>query len=469
MIHLYEEYGLKVFKYLRGEFAFILWDERNRTLIAARDRFGIKPLFYTQQKGAFYFASEIKALFIMGTSACWDNQSLFNNFFFYPNMDRTLFHGVYQIPPAHYLLISENNYSIRNYWDFNYPKKGEIDTNSSVQLETEVIEELRKEIYEAVKLRLVSDVNVGCYLSGGIDSSSVLGIASQIHSKPLKAFTIGFHSPIFNESEVAIDTATYCGAHFNLLNVSQNDLAEYFQKSVVSLESLMENSHWVARYLLSQYVRQQGIKVVLAGEGADEVFGGYAGFIEDLKQINNVAKKSIFLKNKLPISRLYENMGYQVNNHSLDKVEKTLGFIPTFLKNLIEQRSIFHNLLIDDFKSSFEDPYVSFLEHSNLMQQLKERNEVVQSLLLWSRSILTNYILVAERMDMANSVEVRLPYLDHRLVSYTTKIPVDMLLKNYKNKYIYRKCVQSFVTTKVSGREKRPFLAPPLSAKDPLF
>ncbi|XWE63924.1 asparagine synthase (glutamine-hydrolyzing) [Sporomusa sphaeroides] len=469
LIHLYEEYGLQMFEYLRGEFAFILWDERNRTLIAARDRFGIKPLFYTQQEDAFYFASEIKALFTMGISACWDKQSLFNNFFFYPSMDRTLYQGICQIPPAHYLLITEHNYSIRNYWNFDYPKKGEFDTNSNIQLETEVIEELRKGIYEAVKLRLVSDVKVGCYLSGGIDSSSVLGIASQVYGKPLDAFTIGFHLPIFNESEVAMETATHCGAHFNLINISQNDLATYFQKSVVSLEILMENSHWVARYLLSRYVRQQGIKVVLAGEGADEVFGGYAGFVEDLKKINDVAPKSIFLKNKLPISKLYENMGYQVTNYSLSKVEETLGFIPAFLRNLIDQRAIFHSLLTDDFRYSFDDPYVSFLGQSNLTQQLKERNEVVQSFLLWSRSILTNYILVAERMDMAHSVEVRLPYLDHKLVACTTKIPADVLLKSYQEKYLYRKCVEPFVTSKVFKRKKRPFLAPPLTTKDPLY
>lgn len=469
LIHLYEEYGLQIFEYLRGEFAFILWDERNRTLIAARDRFGIKPLFYTQQKDAFYFASEIKALFKMGISACWDKQSLFNNFFFYPDMDRTLYQGIHQIPPAHYLLITEFNYSIRDYWDFNYPPKKEIYTISSIKHKAEVIEELRKEIYEAVKLRLVSDVKVGCYLSGGIDSSSVLGIASQIYGKPLEAFTIGFHLPAFNESEVARDTATHCGAHFNLVNVSQNDLATYFQKSVVSLEILMENSHWVARYLLSQYVRQQGIKVVLAGEGADEVFGGYAGFVEDLKHINGVAKKSIFLKNKLPISEVYKNMGYQVTNHSLSKVEKNLGYIPTFLRNLIERRAIFHDLLLDDFKHSFDDPYVSFLEQSNLMQQLKKRHGVLQSLLLWSRSILANYILVAERMDMAHSIEVRLPYLDHKLVEYSTQIPIDVLLENYQEKYLYSQCVEPFVTPKVFTRKKQPFLAPPLSIKGPLY
>lgn len=165
-LHLYEDLGAHCLQRLRGEFAIVMWDSVNRTLFAARDRFGIKPIFYAQHNGALYFASEIKALFAMGVPARWDGEAVFNSFEFGGPQMRTLYDGIFQIPPGHYMVATENRIQVKQYWDFNYPKS---DSLAVTKTDAEFEEEFRQVLDEAVRLRLRADVPVGCYLSGGVD------------------------------------------------------------------------------------------------------------------------------------------------------------------------------------------------------------------------------------------------------------------------------------------------------------
>ena len=206
-LHLYEDYGTACLRHLRGEFAFVLWDGPNDTLFAARDRFGIKPLYYTTYRGTLYLASEIKSLLAAGVPARWDRATFFqaNHFLGIPTpQDRTLFEGIYQVPPGHYLLASGRQVRLIRYWDFEYPAA--VDARQ-VAPDVEYAERFRHALDEAVRLRLRADVPVGCYLSGGLDSCAVLGLAATHRTEPIRAFTLTFERAAYDEGAIAREMA----------------------------------------------------------------------------------------------------------------------------------------------------------------------------------------------------------------------------------------------------------------------
>jgi asparagine synthase (glutamine-hydrolysing) len=190
-LHLYEDVGTQCLHRLRGEFAFVLWDETNRTMFAARGRFGIKPLFYTVHGDTLYFASEVKALFAAGVPARWDAESVSHSVELGGYQVRTLYDGVFQVPPGHYLLATDRHVQLVQYWDFDYPK---TDHKGAERSDAEYVAEFREALEEAVRVRLRADVPVGCYLSGGLDSCAVLGLAAKHHPDPIRAFHADFRS-----------------------------------------------------------------------------------------------------------------------------------------------------------------------------------------------------------------------------------------------------------------------------------
>src|SRR5579883_294009 len=291
VLHLYEEFGPECLQHLRGEFAFILWDEPNQRLFAARDRFGIKPLFYTMIGDTLYLASEAKALFAAGVPARWDHESVFQQLFVFMNQDRTLFEGVYQVPPGYYLLATSQQTQLTRYWDLDYPR-----TDSPIPRHTsaEYIEQLRDKLQEAIQIRLRADVPVGVYLSGGVDSSTVLSMAMKHSSDPLRAFTATFDQPGYNEEPFAREMAAYVGADFQPLPLNPSDFAEHAADAAWHSEMLGTNPRGVARYLQSHAVQNFGYKVVLAGEGSDEIFGGYGHVHQDslLDNTNQPSEKA---------------------------------------------------------------------------------------------------------------------------------------------------------------------------------
>lgn len=272
-LHLYQDLGPQCLHHLRGEFAFIIWDESHRTLFAARDRFGIKPLFYAFHDDTLYLASEVKALFAAGVPARWDAESVAQSVELGNHQLRTLFDGVFQVPPGHYLLATDKHFQLIPYWDFNYPQVAEDTPRRS---DSEYVAEFRHVFEEAVRLRLRADVPVGCYLSGGLDSCAVLGLAAKYRSNPIRAFTLAFERGAYDEEPQAREMAAQAGAEFTPIPIRQDDLADHFADSVIQSETLCLNAHGVAKYLLSRAVRDAGLKVVMTGEGADEILGGYA-------------------------------------------------------------------------------------------------------------------------------------------------------------------------------------------------
>jgi asparagine synthase (glutamine-hydrolysing) len=306
-LHLYEDLGVHCLHQLRGEFAFVLWDETNRRIFAARDRFGIKPLFYAFHGETIYFASEVKALFAAGVPARWDAESVYHSVEYGGHQTRTLFDGVFQVPPGHYLLATDTHVQLNRYWDFDYPP---ANGHAVQRSDADYRAEFRHTLEEAVRIRLRADVPVGCYLSGGLDSGSVLGLAARHHPQPIRAFTLTFDHAEYDEEMQAKEMARRAGAEFFPIPIRQDDLADNFADAILQSETLCFNAHGVAKYLLSRAVRDAGYKVVMTGEGSDEILGGYAHFRRDMLLYNQAGQDPVAIAGLLedlerlnPVSR----------------------------------------------------------------------------------------------------------------------------------------------------------------------
>jgi asparagine synthase (glutamine-hydrolysing) len=461
-LHLYEEMGTRCLEHLRGEFAFVLWDESKELLFAARDRFGIKPLYYAMVGDTIYLASEVKALFAAGVPAKWDHESFFQQMFIYLNQDRTLFAGVYQVPPGHYLLATRHGIQLVRYWDLDYPTN---DDTTNLRSDAEYIEQLQDTLAEAIRIRLRADVPVGCFLSGGVDSSTVLGMAAKYNSEPIRAFTVSFDRTAYDETSIARETAAYVGADFQSIPLNQSDFANHIADAIWHAETLAINPHGVARYLQSRVVHDSGYKVVLSGEGSDEIFAGYSHARQDLLFNKTVQATTIQqgLNESLGKNSAARMLLQNSTPLALEGVQQILGFIPSWLKEIAINRSLFHILLAPDYAAQFadRDVYSLFLKQFDIPGQLAGREPVIQSLYLWSKSILPNYILFAERLEMAHAVEVRLPFLDHHVFELVRQMPVSLLIRGMKEKYVLREASRPFLTDTVYARPKQPFTAPP--------
>ena len=445
VLHLYEELGTRCLTRLRGEFAIVLWDSVNRTLFAARDRFGIKPMFYAFHNEALYIASEAKALFAAGVPARWSKEAIYDAGGFGGPQKRTLFEGVFQLPPGHYMIASEKQTQITKYWDFDYPKEAET---PSPRTDAEYAEEFLATFEEAVRLRLRADVPVGCYLSGGIDSCAVLGFAARHHQGAIRGFTLTFDRPEYNEEAVAREMAAKAGAEFFPVAMRQDELGEHFAEAIAKAETLCVNSHGVAKYLLSAAVRDAGFKVVLTGEGSDEILGGYLHFRRDMPPTNGTAKTAS-----------------DGQARPLEDVRELLGFVPGWMETSASLALKMHTVFAEDFiacNNALRQTR-SFLDDIDVAGQLSGRHPLNQSLYLWSKTRLPNYLLVllGDRMEMANSVEGRVPFLDHHVVEVVRSQPVTQKIRAGTQKFILREAARSVITETAYKRPKHPFLSPP--------
>jgi asparagine synthase (glutamine-hydrolysing) len=463
-LHLYEDLGAHCLHRLRGEFAFVLWDNVHRTMFAARDRFGIKPLFYAFHDGTLYLASEIKALFAAGVPRRWDPDSIYNSGGIGGHQASTLFDGIYQLPPGHYMIATDNHVQVNQYWDFNYPR---IPDTRPERSDAEYAEEFRHALDEAVRIRLRADVPVGCYLSGGIDSCAVLGLAARHHSGPIRAFTLTFDRAEYNEGEIAKEMADRVQAEFYSIPIQQDDLADHFCSAILQSETLCANAHGVAKYLLSRAVRDAGYKVVLTGEGSDEILGGYQHFRRDVAPNNGSGQQS--RPGGVPTKEnIHGSPGFSHENgdgRALNTVKRLLGFVPGWMGTSSIISAKMHMVLAKDFLASFRghDTYRGFFNDIDVPGQLAGREPLHQSLYLWSKTRLPNYLLVllGDRMEMGHSIEGRVPFLDHLLVELACSQPVTQKIRGATQKYVLRESLQDVITATVYRRSKHPFLAPP--------
>lgn len=467
-LHLYEDLGAACVHHLRGEFAFAVWDEHDRVLVAARDRFGIKPLYYALHGGACHVASEIKALAALGVPLRWDVETIFDQHRGIMHApDRTSFAGVYQVPPGCYLVTDGTRVNIYPYWDWDYPTAEQTRSNRSA---AEWAERLSTVLDEAVRLRLRADVPVACYLSGGLDSCAVLGVASRLSSRPLRAYTLSFDMAEYDERSIAEEQARMSGAEFFPIPIRSEQMADHFADALFHAERPFVNAHAVAKYLLSKAVRDSGVKVVLTGEGSDEVFAGYPFFRRDMVLHNMEGQDPAVARELLATLEANNKVSRGLLMPSgevaaLATVERLLGFVPTIMATWAQQGQVMAGLLQADLRDRFKDrdSFRTVLSHMDVGRQLKGRDAVNQSLYIWAKTILPNYILsnLGDRMEMAHSIEGRLPFLDHHVVAEVARMPVAMKIQGMTEKFVLREATRRDITDTVYRRQKHPFLSPP--------
>jgi asparagine synthase (glutamine-hydrolysing) len=465
-LHLYEDLGPRALHTLRGEFALAIWDARDGQLFAARDRLGIKPLYYTTHNETVYLASEIKALAGLGVPLRWHRESLYDIQFVAHPPDRTVFDGIYQVPPGCCLLTDGGHIRIMPYWDWDYPREDERTRDGEPR---EWVERLRHTFEEAIRLRLRADVPVACYLSGGIDSCAVLGIASQLAPQPLRAFTLSFDNADYDEVHLAEAQAKRSGAEFRRIDVRSEDLADHFSAAVYHAERPFVNAHAVAKFMLSRAVRDEGIKVVLTGEGSDEIFAGYPHFRRDqlLYGANGRCpeEKARLLAELEAANRVSAGTLMPQESTTLDGVKRVLGFVPSHLETWAQIGQRLMAVADDEFIASFadRDTYRMALSCLDVERQLAGRDPVSQAQYLWGKTMLPNYVLsnLGDRMEMAHSVEGRLPFLDHHVVAEATAMPIAMKIQGTTEKYVLREAARPVLIDSVYRRQKHPFMSPP--------
>lgn len=466
-LHLYEDMGPQCLHRLRGEFAFVIWDKRNDLIFAARDRFGVKPLFFASTQGTLRLASEVKALFAMGTPAAWDPEWIYSGSFMRPT-DLALYDGVRQIPPGHYMIAVPDGHRLIEYWDVTYPTQEELD--ASTLSDEELIAGFREVLEDSVKTRLRADVEVGCYLSGGIDSCTTLGLAALHHPDPIQAFTLSFEGPQYDERAIAEKQAEMSGAKFHPIPITQADLAANYEAAVMATETPFFNAHGVAKFLLSRAVRDAGYKVVLTGEGSDEILAGYPPFRQDMLLHHTEGQDPAEIERLL--AQLEEanqvSKGLLLPSGEVDDctiARELLGFVPTWIETFSASTIRMQGLLDDDYLAARRqrDGLTTLFTSLDVRRRMQGRNPVNISLYLWAKTCLPSYILtvLGDRMEMAHSIEGRVPFLDHHVAEFLHGVPVALKIRGMTEKYILREAVRDVITDEVYKRQKHPFLSPP--------
>jgi asparagine synthase (glutamine-hydrolysing) len=457
VLHLYEEYGYDCLHYLRGEFAFVLWDGNRNTLFAARDRFGMKPLFYSQSNGMLLFASEVKALHASGVEAGWNEGTLGQMLGMgIAASGGSHFRHVEVLPPGHYIVANRDSIASHQYWDFNFPREEEL----IVLTDQEYAEQFRSLLDESVRLRMRSDVPVACYLSGGIDSCSILSLMARHSSSPVRAFSLGFDDPALDESAHAQEMAKHVATGCEVIPVSQSDLADNFSEAMWHAETINFNTNSVAKFILSRAVQNAGYKVVLTGEGSDEIVAGYPHFRQDLFSSlggGDVETLRSFREKNVASRGLLLSDGDDPKSPVL---MERLGYAPAFLDATYAiSRKVAP--LVSNY-TPIDRIFSSLLDTVNVADQLRGRHVVNQSLYLWNKSYLPGIILtvLGDRMEMAHSIEGRVPFLDHHLVEFTRTLPVGQKINGTVEKFVLREAMKPFLPASVYQRQKHPFLAP---------
>jgi asparagine synthase (glutamine-hydrolysing) len=474
-LHLYQERGMQCANELRGEFALVIADERQRVMIAIRDRFGIKPLFYAVVDGDVFFASEIKALLALGVPARWDLEGATGGFG--KSHEKTEFAGISTVPPGCYAIAKDGAVRIYPYWDWDIPTAEQM--KSDTRSGAEVVADFREALLDSVRQRLVADVEVACYLSGGIDSCAVLGLAQQEMNRPIRAFTLTFENPLYDEARIAEAQAKHVGASFHPIPITGREIADSYADAIWHAETQMFNGHGVAKYLLSRAVRDAGIKVVFTGEGADEMLGGYPYFRVDAVNNNpslSAAEKSALIDEMLGANEATRAlmMPAQVRGPEMQAVQRRLGWLPATLNVCVAMANGVAPFFRDDLAAHIRGlhPLVSGLDRLPLAQRVAGRDPLNQMLYINSRTVLPNFILVylGDRMEMAHSIEGRVPFLDHRVAEAAARVPVDMKVKGIREKHVLREAAKDVLIPEVYDRQKHPFTTPPTrNENDPML
>ncbi|HEY6293031.1 MAG TPA: asparagine synthase (glutamine-hydrolyzing) [Terriglobia bacterium] len=456
IVHLYEEYGLQCLEQLRGMFAFALWDGRARRLLVARDRIGIKPLFYRQTLERLEFASELRALAALRPESepkpPVNPQAIYDFFAFrYVPSPETLYQGVQKLLPGHYLLADRSGVRTVAWWDVPEDLDGPPKERWPEACGEQVIELLR----ESVQLRLIADVPVGVFLSGGVDSSAVVAMAAQLGARPLRTFSVGFEESAYSELPAARQTARLFATEHHELVLQAADLGEDLERLVAFRHEPIAEPADVALYRISR-LAAESVKVVLAGEGGDELFAGYPKYAAD-RLAGLVSAFPPHITRQIAALLPYGGRRLRLAIETLaipDEAERSATWFASFSHE--ERNALFSKDFLDHV--DIEHPVRVFGEYLDRARQRAPLKRLLYAdLKVW---LPDNLLLRGDQMTMAASIEERLPFLDHKLVEFAARIPAFLLTRGFRTKALLKRALEPYLPAKTLRRRKVGFAVP---------
>ncbi len=460
VLHAYEEYGTGCLSHFNGQFALAIWDSRDRSLLLARDRLGVRPLFTTEADDVLIFGSEVKAVLAApGVTAEPDPLALDQVFTFWSTLSpRTFFRGITELPPGHFMRVEDGRITVERYWEMTFPE-GEVAPRRPTW---EYAEELRELLVDAARIRLRADVPVGAYLSGGLDSSTVTAIVRSQTTNPLETFSIAFTDGDYDESGYQLTMAEALGTKHHVVRATHADIGAVFPEVVWHAETPLMRTAPAPMFLLSGLVRENCFKVVLSGEAADELLAGYDLFREAkirrfwAEQPKSTCRPALF-------NRIYPWKPGSTSDYV--KAFFALGLTET------DARDYSHALrwrttarakrfFSDDVRRTVAE------DHDHLSPAYPEGfdrwGHLQQAQYLETTILLSQYLLSSQgdRMGMAHSVEGRFPFLDHRVVEFASRLPASLKLNGLTEKYLLKEVSREWLPAAITDRPKQPYRAP---------
>ena len=460
VLHLYEQYGLDLFEHMEGQFAFALWDAPGKQLVLARDRFGIAPLYYTMHLDTLIFSSEIKAMLPMLGKLKLSPEGIAQVFTFFSAVaPRTVYEGIYQLRPGECIVFKDGSKKSFMYWDVKFPAQGEHDIID----EKQAIAILYETLDGSASLRLRSDVPVGAYLSGGLDSSIISTLVKK-YMPGMETFSVSFTDPAFDESLFHESLGAKLGTHHHVRRIGYEDIGDVFEQVVWHAETPVLRSAPAPMFHLSHLARKNGIKVVLTGEGADELFGGYDIFKE-------TRIRHFWAKN--PDSKIRPLLLFALNAHSPDLMRHPDRHLMSFYQEDLLKIAHFGYSHLPTWRTTaaiqqfFTEEFRATLGSYDPVEELEGLLPVEfstwhtlnQAQYLEIKLHLAGYLLSSqgERMTMAHGVEGRYPFLSHRLAEIASRLNPRLELKGLKENYILKKTFKPELPREIFSRINHPF------------
>ena len=463
ILHLYEDFGPGCLNYLNGQFALAIWDSRNRSLFLARDRLGIRPLFYMLHKGQLLFGSELKTILSYpGVQAEIDPRALDQVFTYWSTLSpRTIFKRIFDLPPGHYMIARDGKMDIRPYWRLNFP----IDPQPQFSF-AEAMDQLESLLLDATLIRLRADVPVGAYLSGGLDSSTITSLIHKYTDNRLITFSIAFSDPQYDETQYQMKMAEFLGTNHRIVYARHTDIGEIFPQVIWHVETPILRTAPAPMFLLSKLVHQNNFKVVLTGEGADEFLGGYDLYKEAkirrfwARVPNSKLRSQLFQQLYTDIAKMPSSSAYLASFFG----EGLLDFDKEDYSHAIRWRTtsrtkrFFSSSIQDSLQRAKEidEPVLDF-PRDFLSWPILSRAQYLEAMIFLPQYLLSSQ---GDRVGMAHSVEGRFPFLDYRLVEFCNQLPPQWKIFGLREKYLLKKLARKWLPDEITQRLKRPYRAP---------
>jgi asparagine synthase (glutamine-hydrolysing) len=463
LLQLYVVFGKKSLNMLNGQFVFAIWDKIKEELFIARDRVGIRPLFFNKSNGIFSFASEIKSLFEQeGIIPEFNTESLSQIYTFWTTITPdTAFKNISELSPGHFLIYNRDGLKIEKYWELRYDN-----CNYSIPLK-EAIEQFDELFTDAVRIRLRADVEVAAYLSGGIDSSATVAYINDIEPGILNTFSVGFEDKDFDETSYQTEAVRYFNTTHKSFTCTSSEIAENFQKVVWHSEIPLTRTAPVPMLLLSRLVRENDIKVVITGEGSDEILAGYNIFKEDRIRRFWASQPESAIR-PLLLTKLYPYLP-QMKQANPKVLKMFFGYKLTDVANPLYSHLLRwnnSNHIKKHFTDQLKDNLKYYFPLNNLLENLPENfntwDSLAKSQWLETTIFMSGYLLSSQgdRMAMANSVEGRYPFLDYRVIEFCASLPAEYKLRGLNEKYLLKKLLRGKIPESIRQRSKQAYRAP---------